>query len=299
MPDKHLHAANKNLKTAFFLNLSFSLIEIAGGILTNSTAILADAVHDMGDTIALGQAWYFENLAKQKGSKKYSYGYKRFSLFGAMISITLLLISSLFILSEAIPRLMEPEHSNAQGMVFLAIIGILVNGYAMLKLGRHDQHASANVKVVTLHLLEDVLGWVAVLIVAIVLLFQDIHILDPLLAILITLYILYGVFKNIQQTLPVFLQATPESINLDALKVELESIQYVNSVHHIHVWSLDGQHNVLTAHLMIKDNLEKENILSIKNNAKSLIDKFDFYHSTLELEYPEETCRMETNHDCL
>ena len=298
MPDAHNHKPGKNIKTAFFLNFSFTLIEFIGGLLTNSTAILADAVHDLGDTFALGQAWYFENLTAKKGSLKYSYGYKRFSLLGALISTALLLTSSLFVLSEAIPRLMDPQHSNAQGMIFLAIVGVLVNGYAIFKLDRNNSHTSANVKVVALHLLEDVLGWMAILVVAIILLFKDIHILDPILAILITLYILHGVQKNIKQIIPVFLQATPDSINIDSLKIKLDSINNVISSHHIHAWSLDGQHNVLTAHLIVNENLNKDQILEVKEKARKAIEKFDFFHSTLELEFPGEADRMERNNDC-
>ncbi len=298
MSGTHNHNPVKNIKTAFFLNFSFTLIEIVGGLLTNSTAILADAVHDLGDTFALGQAWYFENLTRKKGSIKYSYGYKRFSLLGALISTVLLLASSLYVLSEAIPRLIDPQHSNAQGMVFLAIIGVLVNGYAMFKLDRNNNQTSANIKVVALHLLEDVLGWVAILVVAIILMFKDIHILDPILAILITLYILHGVLNNIKQIIPIFLQASPESINIDSLKTELEAIDKVISSHHVHAWSLDGQHNMLTAHLIVDKNLNKEQILILKESARKAIENFDFFHSTLELEYSDETCRMMDNNDC-
>ena len=298
MSGTHNHNPGKNIKTAFFLNFSFTLIEIVGGLLTNSTAILADAVHDLGDTFALGQAWYFENLTTKKGSIKYSYGYKRFSLLGALISTVLLLTSSLYVLSEAIPRLIDPQHSNAQGMVFLAIIGVLVNGYAMFKLDRNNNQTSANIRVVALHLLEDVLGWAAILVVAIILLFKDIHILDPILAILITLYILHGVLNNIKQIIPIFLQASPESINIDSLKTELEAIDKVISSHHVHAWSLDGQHNMLTAHLIVDKNLNKEQILILKESARKAIENFDFFHSTLELEYSDEACRMMDNNDC-
>ncbi len=298
MPHQSPHSTNKNIKVAFFLNLGFTIIEIIGGVLTNSTAILADAIHDLGDTFALGQAWYFENLTRQKGSRKYSYGYKRFALLGALVSTVMLLGSSLYVLSEAIPRLIEPQHSNAQGMALLAMVGVLVNGYAIFKLNDKDQQASINVKVVALHLLEDVLGWLAVLIVAIILLFKDIHILDPILAILITLYILNSVVKNIRQIVPVFLQATPENINMDDLQSDLEAIPHVATAHHIHVWSMDGQHHVLTAHLVIDSNLDIQQMQEIKENAKAAIERYNFFHSTVELEYPEESCRIGDNGKC-
>lgn len=298
MPHQHPHSTNTNIKAAFFLNFCFTIIEIIGGILTNSTAILADAIHDLGDTFALGQAWYFENLTAQKGSRKYSYGYKRFSLLGALVSTVMLLGSSLYVLSEAIPRLIVPQHPNAQGMVLLAMVGVLVNGYAIFKLDSTDDQASINVKVIALHLLEDVLGWMAVLIVAIVLLFKDIHILDPILAILITLYILNSVVKNFRQIVPVFLQATPKSINMDTLLSDLEAIPLVSTVHHVHVWSMDGQHHVLTAHLAIEADLNINQLLKIKENAKAIIERYHFFHSTVELEHPEELCRIADNEEC-
>ena len=167
----------------------------------NSTAILADAVHDLGDSVALAQAWYFESLSDKKATAKYTYGYRRFKLIGAVISALMLMGTSFYVLNEAVPRIIDPQHSNAQGMVILAIFGIVVNGFAMLRLTKGK---GANIRVVALHLLEDVLGWVAVLIVAVILLFQDLHVLDPILAVLITLYILTNIMKQLKTSCPFF-----------------------------------------------------------------------------------------------
>ena len=291
----HHRGAIKNIKAAFFINLGFTFIEIIGGILTNSTAILADAVHDLGDSFALGQAWYFEKISRRHGSDIYSYGFKRFSLLGALISTLLLLTSSLYILSEAIPRLINPEESNAEGMIFLAIIGIAVNGYAMLKLSGEK---GINAKTVSLHLLEDVLGWVAVLVVATILLFRDIHILDPILAILITLYILMNVVKNIKSTVPIFLQAVPKDVDLDSIKKAIHGIDHVASAHHVHLWSLDGENSIFSAHLLADKNLTPEQYADLKHNVRLIIQEYGLYHSTVEIELPEEACRMQENGSC-
>jgi cobalt-zinc-cadmium efflux system protein len=293
----HLHHSSsvKNIKSAFFLNLGFTIIEIVGGILTNSTAIMADAVHDLGDSIALGQAWYFESISHKQGSRSYTYGLKRFSLLGALLSTILLLISSLYILSEAVPRLINPEHSNAEGMMFLAIIGMAVNGYAMLKLSGEK---GVNARTVGLHLLEDVLGWVAVFVVAVVLLFKDIPVLDPILAILITLYILTNVIKNLKSTLSIFLQAAPENINIDVIKKKIGDIDHVDSVHHVHLWSLDGENAVFSAHLLADKNLSPVQYAELKQKVKELIMDYGLYHSTVEIELPEEGCRMSENGTC-
>lgn len=295
MPHHHHHTTIRNLKLAFFLNLGFTLIEIVGGILTNSTAILADAVHDLGDSVALAQAWYFESISDKKGTAKYTYGYRRFTLLGAFLSALLLLLSSFYVLSEAIPRIMEPEHSNAQGMAILAILGIAVNGFAMLRLSTGK---GANTRVITLHLLEDVLGWIAVLAVAIILLFKDIPVLDPILAVLITLYILANVVKQLKSIIPVFLQAAPLKVDVKDIEKQINQIVRVDSVHHLHLWSLDDEKVVLTVHIVTDRALNHEEYIALKRDFKAVVEAHSIYHSTLEVEWPEEVCRIENNGSC-
>ena len=291
----HHRSTIKNIKLAFLLNLGFTIIELIGGVLTNSTAILADAVHDLGDSIALGQAWYFERLAEQGGNSRYTYGFKRFSLLGALISTLLLLLSSFYILSEAVPRLIEPERANAEGMVVLALIGIVVNAYAMFKL---SGGASMNVRTVSLHLLEDVLGWVAILIVAVILLFKDIPILDPILAILITLYILSNVLKNVNAIIPIFMQAAPEQFDVEGIRQQIEKIEHVQSTHHIHIWSLDDQHQVFSMHLVADKNLDAKQYAELKQRVREGMREHGFFHSTVEIELPEEACRISEKDVC-
>ena len=285
----HHHSSTQNIRLAFFLNLGFTVIEFIGGLLTNSTAILADAVHDLGDTFALGQAWYFEKLTERKENNRYTYGFKRFSLLGALISTLLLIISSFYILSEAVPRLFHPATAHAEGMIVLAIFGVLVNGYAMFKLTREK---GINARTVGLHLLEDVLGWVAILVMAMILMFTELYILDPILAILITLLILSNVVKNVKAILPIFLQATPDQVNLDEIRKNILRFDHVEAIHHMHVWSLDDQHMVFTVHLVADKNLDPAEYAQVKNAVRELMDTHGFYHSTVEIELPEETCRM-------
>jgi cobalt-zinc-cadmium efflux system protein len=284
----HHHHASGNIKVAFFLNVGFTLVEIIGGILTGSTAILADAVHDLGDSFALAQAWYFEEKSGEKSSARYSYGYKRFSLLGALISTVVLLTSSLFVLAHAIPRILDPQKPDAGGMIILAVIGVLVNGIAMARLSKES---GMNAKVVALHLLEDVLGWVAVLVVAVVLYFWDIPVLDPLLAVMITLYILSGVVKNLKAMLPVFLQAVPDKLDIAVIAREIEALQHIHAVHHAHIWSLDGVHSVFTAHLEVDTLLDAEAYMQLKELIRTLVERYGLYHSTVEIEYPGEACR--------
>ena len=190
----HSHGSStENIAVAFFLNLAFTIIEFIGGFYTNSLAIMSDALHDLGDSLSLGLSWYFQKKSTKRANKKYSYGYKRFSLLGAVINSIVLVIGSVFIIKEAIPRIINPENADAKGMMWLAVLGIIVNGAAVLKL---KKGTSINERVVSLHLLEDVLGWVVVLLASIVMQFWDVPVLDPVLSIAIAGFVLFNVYIN-------------------------------------------------------------------------------------------------------
>lgn len=286
----HTHQQTGNIRTAFFLNFGFTLIEIVGGIYTNSLAITSDALHDLGDSVSLGMAWYLEKHSQKASDQKYSYGYRRFSLLAALINTIILVAGSLYILSEAIPRLLNPAETKAEGMVLLAIVGIAVNGAAVLRVRKGN---SLNAQVVAWHLLEDVLGWIAVLIVSVVLLFTDLYILDPILSILINLYVLYNVFGNLRKTISLFLQAVPDSHNLPDIEHRLAKVPQVLSVHHTHIWSLDGEDNVLSTHLVVDPDSSKDDLIRIKSDVRAITSELSLSHSTVELEF-EEDCSMNT-----
>ena len=290
MAHQHNHSqSGKNLKIAFFLNLGFTILEIIGGLWTNSVAILSDALHDLGDSLSLGISWFLNKKSQKEATTKFTFGYSRFSLLGALINSLVLIGGSIYIIIEAIGRFFDPQHSNAEGMILFAIIGISVNGYAAWKL---SSGKSLNEKVVSWHLLEDVLGWVAVLIVAIVLLFKDIHYLDPALSLLITLYILFNVIKRLKETLEVFLQCTPTEIDPEKIKIQLSAIENVLSLHHMHVWSLDGEHHVFTTHLKLQNINSFDQIISVKKRAKEMLKQYNFSHYTIEIELDKESCEL-------
>jgi len=285
----HQHADLGNIRLAFFLNLVFTIIEIFGGLWTNSLAILADAIHDLGDSFALGSAWFLERLSIKKGDALYSYGYRRFSLLGALISATVLILGSVFILLHAIPRIFDPQHSYAPGMVLFAIMGIAVNGAAVLRL---KGSTGINAKMVTWHLLEDVLGWAAVLAVSLILLIRDIPFLDPLLSCLITAYVLFNVLKNLGKTFGVFMQGVPEGVDLATIEKDMRSLAHVTCTHHTHIWSLDGMHHVLTTHVVVDKGATREDIMVIKDHIRNLMLTHGMDHSTVEIEYSGEECRI-------
>jgi cobalt-zinc-cadmium efflux system protein len=289
MGHHHHHQSGKNLKVAFFLNLGFAILEIFGGLYVNSISIISDAVHDLGDSLSLGTAWYLDKKSKQGSDKKFSFGYSRFSLLGALINSLVLIAGSVFVVSEAFGRLLNPEPSDAGGMIVFAVIGILVNGFAAWKMSGGK---TLNEKVVSWHLLEDVLGWVAILIVAIVLMFKDIHYLDPALSLLITLYILWGVVGRLKDTLYVFLQGVPKEIDLVKIEQELLAIKHVQSLHHTHIWSLEGDQHVFSSHLKLEQIDSFESILQVKGDVKEHLKKYHFKHFTIETELDTENCPL-------
>jgi cobalt-zinc-cadmium efflux system protein len=288
----HHHGAVGNLKIAFFLNLGFTILEIFGGIYTNSVAILSDALHDLGDSLSLGLAWYLERVAGRESDRSYSYGYARFSVLGAFVNSIVLIIGAIFILQNAIPRLLHPETSNAPGMIVFAVIGIAVNGFAALRLSKGG---TLNEEVVSLHLLEDVLGWVAILIGSIVMLFADIPILDPILSIAIMAYVLTNVFRNVGKTFRIFLQGTPTELPAAEIESKLQAIEGVVDIHDLHLWTLDGSYNVATLHVVVAGPMGLEETELVKRRVRARLKELDIHHATIEIEDQNVDCEME---DC-
>lgn len=284
----HHHGSGGRLGLAFFLNLAFTIIEFIGGALTNSVAIMADAVHDLGDTLAIGLAWTLDRVGRKEADDGFTYGYHRLSLLGALINGAILIIGSLWILTEALPRLMNPQMPNAVGMIWLAILGVSVNGFAAYKLSGGK---TLNEKVLNWHLLEDVLGWVAVLIISIALLFVEWPILDPILSIAFTLFILINVLKRLSQTIRLFLQAAPDNRIAEETRGKLQALEHVAGIHHLHVWSLDGERHVLSAHLLLDKPISSDTQNAVKMALRAALEEFDFAHTTIELEQSAETCR--------
>jgi cobalt-zinc-cadmium efflux system protein len=283
------HGATESIRLAFFLNLLFALLEIAGGIWTNSMAILADAVHDLGDSFALGSAWYFERISSRQGDELFSYGYRRFSLMGAMISVIILVAGSFIVLSEAVPRLFHPQLSHAPGMVAFAVAGILINGFAVVRL---RDKKGMNARIVAWHLLEDVLGWLAILVAGFVLLFWQIPVIDPILSIVITLYVLYNVLRGFRTTMNIFLQGTPREVDLPGIEREVRQIPGIADTHHAHVWTLDGYNHVLTMHAALKGSQTIQDLACLKDEIRRIMSCHGIAHSTVELEFEGEECRM-------
>ncbi len=284
----HHHAAVGRIQLAFFLNLLFAIVELIGGIATNSMAVLSDAVHDLGDACALGFAWYMEKISIKKGDQEYSYGFRRFSTASAVVTGVILLVGSALILSKAIPRLLNPEQPKLEGMILLAILGVIVNGWAAFKV---SHGSSISERMITWHLIEDVLGWVLVLISAIVMWFWTIPILDSALAILLALWVVWNVFKNLKEAMRVFLQAVPSHLLLNEVVGSVQKQSQVHSVHHPHLWSMDGEQHIFTAHVVVRGKPSSEELSILKSQIKkNLQQEFHISEAVLEIELESELC---------
>jgi cobalt-zinc-cadmium efflux system protein len=275
----------------FLLNFGFTIIEFIGGLLTNSTAIMADAVHDLGDSLSLGSAWLLSRWGQKTANNEFTYGYRRLTLFGAFLNSIVLIAGSIWVLTQAIPRLSDPVMPVTEGMLALAILGVTINGLAAYRISKGS---TMNEKVLNWHLLEDVLGWVAVLLVSVILQFVDWPILDPLLSVGFTLFILVNVIRNLWATGKIFLQAVPDKTLHDEIRHKLLNIDGISDIHHQHLWSLDGEQHVLTAHLVIEGSLENGRYNSIKDSVAETLKPFSLAHTTIEIELKQEYCRDES-----
>lgn len=283
----HHHVSDvSSLKLAFWLNFIFSLLEIYGGYMTNSVAILSDALHDFGDSIALGLAWFLENYSKKNRDSRFAYGYRRFSILSAGINVFILTTGSVFLFWEAIKRLQNPEEVHTLGMIGFAILGLAVNGYGAWKVSKSTSH---NHQAVFWHLLEDVLGWAAILIASVVIHFTGYTLLDPLLSALINLFILYNVVKRAKSIVGIFLQRMPD-MNYEELKTRIKAIPGVIDIHDIQAWSLDGEDHVISCHIRIPDETNSLEMQKIKKEIKDIFNESHFHDSTIEFEFASESC---------
>jgi cobalt-zinc-cadmium efflux system protein len=278
---------DRNILIAFLLNIFFAILEFIGGIFTNSVAIISDSIHDLGDAFSIGVSYLLERKSKQKADNKYTYGYLRYSVLGGVITTNILIVGSLLVIFGAIKRLINPVEINYTGMIIIAVVGVVLNLIAALVTRDGD---SINQKSVNLHMLEDVLGWIVVLIGAIVMNFTDIRILDSIMCIGVAIFILYNALKNLKEILDLFLEKTPKDIDIEELKHHLLEIDGVDDVHHIHVWSIDGYNNYATMHIVSKGN----DIVLLKKKIREELLEHNICHAILETE--EEVCEDKECH---
>lgn len=276
-------SSDKNILVAFILNVSFSIFELVGGIFTNSVAIISDAVHDFGDAISIGLSYFLEKKSKKRPNDKYTYGYLRYSILGALITTSILALGSGIVIYGGINRLFHPVSINYNGMIIFAVFGVIVNFAAAFFTRSGD---SVNQKAVNLHMLEDVFGWIVVLIGSILMRFTDISMIDSIMSIGVAIYILVHTFSNFKEIIDLFLVKTPSGISLDEMRKHLCEIDGVNDIHHIHVWSLDGMSNYATMHVIT----DKKDYSSIKKKVREELEEFGIGHVTIEVEDFKDDC---------
>ena len=278
----------KNILIAFLLNLGFSLFELVGGFLTGSVAILSDAVHDIGDAASIGIAYFLERKSKKQPDGVYTYGYGRYSVVGSMITTLILLVGSAFVIVSAVARIFDPVPIRYDGMIIFAVVGVCVNlGAAFFT----REKGSLNQKAVNLHMLEDVLGWAVVLVGALVMRFTDWAVIDPLMSIGVAVFILVSALRNLWEAVELFLERAPRGIETEEIRKHLMAIEGVEDVHHIHLWSMDGQSNYATMHIVTAAEAHH-----IKDAVREELKEHGIGHATLELETPGEHCHEEHCH---
>ena len=288
--DHHHRPADGNLLVAFLINLAFTILEVAGGLWTNSVAILSDAVHDGGDCLSLGLAWYLHRLAQGKPDAKFTYGYRRLSSLGALITGVVLIVGLTVVSWRAIERLWAPEPVNAPGVVGMAIAGIAFNGFAAWRMRGGKSLVE---QVVSWHLVEDTLGWAAVLIGGICMMVADLPWIDPALSLLISLFILWNVFRNLRKVMLVFLQAAPPGFDPKAFAQQLLTLPGCVGAHHTNTWTLDGESHVFSTHLVLEADSTREQIMTAKRQVHELLRKEHFAIITVEVELQGESCSAE------
>lgn len=282
-------ASTTALRTAFFLNVSFTVVEVFGGLWTGSVAVLTDAMHDAGDSLVLGAAWYLQGVATKGRDERYSYGYGRYSMLGGWLTSLVLMVGAVFMFTVSVPRLWEPVLPHTTGMMGLALFGLLMNGLAAWKL---HGGTTLNERGAYLHLLEDVLGWAAVLVGAIVIHFTGWAVIDPLLSMAISVYILVNAIGTFRKGTGILMQQVPEGIDIGSIGAKLRAIPGVIDLHDQHTWTLDGSFMVQTVHLVVSD-VGLEQARAIKAQARKEMHALGIQHATIELEWEGEECSLE------
>ncbi|MBL7950288.1 MAG: cation transporter [Flavobacteriales bacterium] len=286
----HVHAAGaKALGLAFFINLTFTLVEVVGGWWTDSIAVLTDAFHDAGDCLVLGTAWYLQRVAMKGRDAHYSYGYGRYSMLGGWLTSLVLIAGAIGMLVITVPKLWAPSEPNALGMVGIAVFGLAMNGFAAWKL---HGGGTLNERGAYLHLLEDVLGWAAVLVGGVIIHFTKWAILDPLLSIAISCFILYNAVGTLRKGTGILMQEIPANLDMQAVRSKLMTIPHVTDLHDQHTWTLDGSFIIHTVHLVVAD-VDLKLALETKASARKALQEMGIHHATIELEWADEQCGLQ------
>lgn len=268
---------------AFFLNLSFAIVEFIAGGIFGSSAVLADSVHDLGDALAIGLSAFLETISNREEDSRYTLGYKRFSLLGALITAVILMTGSVFVILENLTKLFHPQPVNDEGILWLGIIAVTINVLASLVVRKGK---TKNESILSLHFLEDTLGWVAVILMAIILRFTDWYILDPLLSLVISFFILSKALPRFWSTLRIFLDAVPEGVDIEQVTSDLEQLEYVASVNQLNLWTMDGLEKNAIVHVCLE---QIEDMEASKTAIRHHLKDIGFHNITIEVDSDQDS----------
>ncbi|WP_247917126.1 cation diffusion facilitator family transporter [Streptococcus oralis] len=263
---------------AFFLNLSYAIVEFIAGGIFGSSAVLADSVHDLGDAIAIGISALLETISNREEDRQYTLGYKRFSLLGAMLTAVILMIGSVLVILENITKIVHPQPINEEGILWLGIIAVAINVLASIVVRKGK---TKNESILSLHFLEDTLGWLAVILMAIILKFTDWYILDPLLSLVISIFILTKAIPRFWSALKIFLDAVPEGVDIKKVKNDLEQLDNVASVNQLNLWTMDGLEKNAIIHVCLK---RIEDMEASKTAIRHYLKDIGFHNITIEVD---------------
>lgn len=282
----HHHEVNeKNLLVATFLNLVITVVEIAGSLLSGSLALLSDALHNLSDTFATFIAYLATIIGKREANQKKTFGYKRLEILAALINAVILIVMSVFLLKEAWLRWQNPTPIDSMIMFVVGLIGLLANLYAVLIL-RKDAGKSMNVKAAYVHLIGDSLSSVVVVIGSVMIRVFKIEWIDPLITVLISLYIIRSGFVILKDAVNILMQSAPDHLDLSAIKKRVELEPEVENIHHIHAWMLTDREIHLEAHIELKSDLKLSQVKQIQYEIETYLKKENgISHITLQFEY--------------
>jgi len=295
----HHHGADlrgSKLLWVAVLNLSITIVQIIGGILSNSLSLMSDAIHNLGDSSAIFIAFLAGKRSRRKPDKQHTFGYKRIEILAALFNAVVLVAICIFLFFEAYQRFVNPEPIKGLIMLIVASFGLLANLISVIVL-QNEKDDNLNVKAAYLHLMGDTLSSVAVIIGGVFIWLYQVYWVDPFITVLVSIFIIYHTWGVLSQTVEILMQTVPSNIDLDVVKKEVEKINEIDNIHHIHVWQLDDTQVHLEAHLTVKNNINMVDMMQVKKEIVQLLKaQFSISHITLQVEY--ECCSDECNSDC-
>jgi cobalt-zinc-cadmium efflux system protein len=284
-PDNQNHeVSGKNLGVAILLNISITVAQAIGGIISGSMALLSDAAHNFGDVLSMVISFLANRLAKREATEKQTFGFRRSEILAAFINSATLIIISVIILFEAGQRLVNPVPISANLVIWLAVAGILVNGGSVLFI-RKDSRENMNMKSVYFHLFGDMLISIAVLLGGIAMKYLHWYRTDSIFSIAIAFYLLYMSWGIVRSSLRIIMQFTPEEIDVKKIASEIEKIDGVKNMHHVHVWQINEHEMMFEAHIDMSEDIYVSSFEEILHRIKAVLTKYNINHSTIQPEF--------------